>query len=177
MICPYMHLSAYYVPSAILSALEWNKEMPSSPRAYILVLHSYVTVKWFTCLSPLFVCKFLHAKPISWSSLILQCWLQFLGPTGRAQWVAFELNSKSGIKRSRSTEWYWFGLGRTEALDSSLGSTPHKPGDHLQVTLPLWSYFPTCKVERMVIHSSWGCGLWQGLRDRLLKVISAKEST
>lgn len=58
--------------------MKQTKEKASSPGAYILARHSYVTVKWFTCLPPLFVCKFLHAKPMSWSSLILQCWQQSL---------------------------------------------------------------------------------------------------
>ena len=69
-----MHLSACYVPGTALSALEWNKEKASLPGVYILVLLSYVTVKWFTCRSPsthlwAFPCK-AHVLVISDSAML-----------------------------------------------------------------------------------------------------------
>lgn len=79
---------------------------------------------------------------------------------------SFELNS-SGTGEEGAQNDIWLGFRRTEALDSSRSSTLTS-----LVATRKWLYLsdPVCPLVcgYVVIHSSWGCGLWQGLRDRLL---------
>lgn len=77
------------------------------------------TVKWLMCLSPSLRCEFL-----SWKAHVLvisDSLMPATVPVRSQEEGSFELHSKSGIKRSRSTE-YWFELGSNAILDLSASS-------------------------------------------------------
>lgn len=120
------------------------------------------------CQSPPLICQLFHARPWSCSSLILGASHRVRGPTERAPWVFFELNSTSGIRRSRSTEQHWLGVRSTAGLDVSLSW----PVTSL-VTMGKLLYLSDPASSS--VHSSRGCG--EAKRHAPFKVISAEEGT